>query len=92
MGRWVAHWAHCALTGECTHQWASVGLSVGARWARWARVSGAHSSMGSVGSECTPSVVSVGRLEFALGEFVATIFATNDSILGGAVSKTNRDK
>ena len=28
----------------------------------------------------------------ALGMFVATIFSTNDSILGGAMSKINRDK
>lgn len=28
----------------------------------------------------------------ALGEFVATIFATNSSILGGVMSKINRDK
>ena len=31
-------------------------------------------------------------MEIALGRFVAIIFSTNDSILGWAMSKINRDK
>ena len=31
-------------------------------------------------------------LEVALGEFVAIIFSINGSILGGVMSKINRDK
>ena len=31
-------------------------------------------------------------VSIALGEFDVTIFAINGSILGGAMSKTNRDK
>ena len=36
--------------------------------------------------------LSDGGLVIAHGRFVATFFATNDSILGGELSEINRDK
>ena len=39
-----------------------------------------------------PYPVSSGSLCVALGDFVATIFSTNDSIFGGDLSEINRDK